>query len=115
MTRLLVVIASYGTKNDQFLARVLAEYRAMRYHVDIVVLSNVQKDLGQDVEVRVGLPAKDPWSLPFGHKHIFASRRDAYDLYLYTEDDMLVTERNIEAFRRVGDLLPVDEVAGFFQ
>jgi SAM-dependent methyltransferase len=113
--KLLVAIASYGSKNDVYLERVISEYRGMPFQTDIVVLSNIYKDLGSDIEVVVGLPNSNPWSLPFGHKRIFAKRKHDYDLFLYTEDDMLVTQRNIEAFLRVTRLLASDEIAGFFQ
>ena len=81
--RLLVVIANYGTANDKYLSRVIDEYRSMPYSTDIVVLSNVPKDLGRNVQVIVGLPSKDPRSLPFGHKEVFANRINDYDP-LYT-------------------------------
>jgi SAM-dependent methyltransferase len=113
--KMLVVIASYGRKNDAYLARVLSEYRSMPCHTDIVVLSNLAKDLGPDVEVVVGLPTKHPMSLPFGHKRIFAERQTQYDLFLYTEDDMLITRANIEALLRVSAMLPPSELLGFFQ
>lgn len=113
--KLLVAIASYGDKNHKYLQRVLSEYRSMSYRADVVVLSNVAKKLGPDVEVAVGLPARNPWSLPFAHKRLFAERQNAYDLFVYSEDDMLVTQRNIEAFLRATEILPPDELAGFFQ
>src|SRR5271167_4526523 len=113
--KMLVVIASYGSANDRYLLRVLAEYRSMPYATDIVVLSNAPKDLGSNVTVIVGLPNKHPWSLPFGHKRIFADRVNDYDLFVYSEDDMLVTERNIEAFRQATTVLEDDEIAGFLR
>lgn len=64
---ILVAIANYGTGNRQHLERLISAYRAMRARVDIVVLSNIPKDLGTGVEVRVGLPSPNPWSLPFAH------------------------------------------------
>jgi 2-polyprenyl-3-methyl-5-hydroxy-6-metoxy-1,4-benzoquinol methylase len=115
MEKLLVVIANFGRRNDEYLARVLSEYRSMPYQTDIVVLTNVEKQLGPDVEVRVGLPARNPMSLPFGHKRVFGERQDAYDLYIYTEDDMLVTYENIKALLRISEPLPKDELLGFFQ
>ena len=66
--KILVAIANYGTKNKRYVARLMEEYKAMSFDVHIVILSNVPKELGQDIEVIVGLPIKDPWSLPFGHK-----------------------------------------------
>jgi 2-polyprenyl-3-methyl-5-hydroxy-6-metoxy-1,4-benzoquinol methylase len=113
--KILVAIANYGVKNDAYLSRVLCEYRRLPYQTDIVVLSNVPKDLGSDVQVVVGLPSKNPHSLPFAHKRILAERKDEYDLFIYSEDDILITQRNIQAFLRVTDILPPQEVAGFFR
>jgi 2-polyprenyl-3-methyl-5-hydroxy-6-metoxy-1,4-benzoquinol methylase len=111
----LVTIANYGTGNDRYLAQVLDEFRSMREKPDLVVTSNVPKDLGQDVEVIVGLPTKNPRSLPFAHKKIFGERRDRYDLFIYVEDDILITQRNIDAFLQATRILPETEYAGFFR
>ena len=99
----------------QVLVRVLGEFRGMRHEVDIVVNTNIPKDLGPDVEVVVGYPAADPRSLPFAHKQIFADRSRNYDLFIYTEDDTLITEENIDAFLRVTAVLPENEIAGFLR
>lgn len=112
--KVLVGIANYGTKNDHYLAQLLAEYRAMPYDVHIVVLSNVAKNVGADVEVVVGLPdEKNPFSLPFAHRQLFADRRDAYDLYIYSEDDTLLRRHNVESFLKAANVLPANEIAGF--
>ncbi len=111
--KVLVVLASHGHNNDRYLARLLEEYRSMRYDVDVVVISNITKDLGADVEVAVGLPSKNPYSLPFAHKKIFAERVDRYDLFIYSEDDILITERNIDSFLAASNVLPACEIAGF--
>jgi 2-polyprenyl-3-methyl-5-hydroxy-6-metoxy-1,4-benzoquinol methylase len=113
--RLLVAIANYGSKNDEYLARVVAEYRSMPYDVDVVLLSNIRKELGPGVEVVVGLPARDPWSLPFAHRQIFANRLSDYDIFIYSEDDILITGRNVRAFLRVQGALPKDEIPGFMR
>jgi SAM-dependent methyltransferase len=111
--RMLVAIANHGTKNQHHLRTVLDGYRAMEHEVDIVVLSDEPKDLGPDVEVRVGAPTTDPRSLPFAHRPLFVERADDYDLFLYSEDDTLVTQRHVDAFVEVNDLLPDHEVPGF--
>ena len=87
----------------------------MPYEVDVVVTSNVAKNLGPDVEVVVGLPSKDPRSLPFAHKRIFAEQSELYDLFVYNEDDILITQRNLEAFLRATASLGKDEIAGFIR
>ena len=63
----------------------------------------------------VGLPTKDPWSLPFGYKTIFGERMSQYDLFIYSEDDTLITERNIDAFVKVTKILPEEYIAGFIR
>jgi SAM-dependent methyltransferase len=113
--KILVAIACYGTKNLKYLDILLSEYQHMPFQVDIVVLSNEPKTLGPKVEVLVGLPAKNPWSLPFGHKALFAQRIKAYDLFIYTEDDTLITETNIRAFLDAVAILPDNRIAGFLR
>ncbi|OCK58177.1 methyltransferase domain-containing protein [Bradyrhizobium sp. LMTR 3] len=112
--RVLVALASYGTSNDRYLARLIREYRSMPFDIDIVVLSNIDKS-GRGVECRVGTPAKNPWSLPFAHKPLFAERANKYDLFIYSEDDILITEKNLRAFLEVTAVLQQDEIAGYLR
>ncbi len=113
--KILVAIANYGSKNMGFLSAVIKEYQSMPYRIDIVVLSNIPKKLGPGIEVKVGLPSRNPWSLPFGHKKLFAERANNYDLFIYSEDDTLVTQNNIRAFLDVTRILPEHELAGFLR
>jgi 2-polyprenyl-3-methyl-5-hydroxy-6-metoxy-1,4-benzoquinol methylase len=113
--KVLVAISSYGVSNDQHLVCLLDEYRAMPYAVDIVVFSNIPKNLGPDVEVVVGLPTRDPWSLPFAHKQLFVDRSSSYDLFIYSEDDILISRKHVDAFLSASAVLADDELAGFFR
>lgn len=113
--RILVVVASYGSANDRYLDRLLAEYKSMSFDTDIIVLSNIEKKLLPGIECQVGLPTKNPWSLPFAHKDLFAKHADSYDLFVYSEDDILITEKNIRALIDVTAVLRDDEVAGFLR
>jgi 2-polyprenyl-3-methyl-5-hydroxy-6-metoxy-1,4-benzoquinol methylase len=69
--------------------------------------------MGRDVEVVLTPPPKNPHAFPFAHKKILADRMTQYDLFVYSEDDTLITERNIEAFLKATEVLPADEIAGF--
>jgi putative peptidoglycan lipid II flippase len=113
--KLLVVLASYGERNITFLKKVISTYQDMSFKTDIVVLSEAPKDLGPDVTVVVGLPSKDPWSLPFGHKKIFAANVDRYDLFAYSEDDMVVTETNISSFVTLSGALDEHSLPGYLR
>jgi len=88
----------------------------MSFDVDIVVLSNLPKKVAPSVEtVVVDLKGKDPWSLPFAHKQIFADGLNDYDLFIYSEDDTLVTERNVRAFVEASGALSENEIPGFLR
>jgi 2-polyprenyl-3-methyl-5-hydroxy-6-metoxy-1,4-benzoquinol methylase len=113
LLRILVVIASYGTKHLLFLKELIRTYRRMPFAVDVVVVSEKPKDLGLDVEVVVGLPSRNPWTLPFAHKPIMAQRVNDYDLFVYSEDDIGAHEGHIRAFLGVTPHLASDEIAGF--
>ena len=94
--RIFAVIANFGTRNDQYVRRLLEEYRAVP-GADVLVLTNVAKSFGRGVEVVVRPPVGDPWTFPFAHKQILADRCDEYDLFIYSEDDTLITGKNINA------------------
>jgi 2-polyprenyl-3-methyl-5-hydroxy-6-metoxy-1,4-benzoquinol methylase len=113
--RILVAIASYGTNNDRYLHQIIRQYRSMPFDIDIVVISNIEKGLGPDVECIVGLPSKNPWSLPFAHKKLFVERLNSYDLFVYSEDDILITEQNLCAWLDVSRQLLPDEIVGFLR
>jgi len=113
--RLLLAIACYGEKNLELLKRVIHGYQHMAMDVDVVVVSDAPKALDPSVRVVVGLPSKNPWSLPFAHKKVLADGVDRYDLFVYSEDDMEVTEANIQAFLRATAELAPAEIAGFLR
>lgn len=83
-----VVIANYGTKNEKHLQTVIAQYLTMeRTQADLTVLTG---------EHLAGAP---PHALPFLARHTLAAKLGgAYDLYVFSEDDILITERNLEAW-----------------
>lgn len=87
----------------------------MRLRLDIHVLSDVPKDLGPNVTVHVGLPTRNPRSLPFAHRRLFAEQIANADYFIYCEDDTLITERNIRAFLEVDRVLDAGEIAGFLR
>jgi 2-polyprenyl-3-methyl-5-hydroxy-6-metoxy-1,4-benzoquinol methylase len=114
--KILLAIANHGTKNDLYIKYLIKEYRSMmKYSVKIVLLSNISKIFGDDIEVIVGLPVKNPWSLPYGHKSLFLNNLYSYDIFIYSEDDILITEKNIDHFLNVTKILPGKYIAGFIR
>ena len=98
-----------------FLRRLVRTYQSMTFDTDLVVFSEAPKNLGTGVEVIVGLPARNPWTLPFAHKALFAQRADHYDLFIYSEDDIHADECHIRAFLDATSALEPCEIAGFLR
>lgn len=113
--KILVCIASYGFKNIGYLNRLVREYQNFSHEVHIEVVSDCKKDLGKKIKVTVGLPCKNPHSLPFAHKNIFFNNIEKYDLFVYSEDDILITEYNIKSFIENTKKLPDDKLCGFLR
>lgn len=112
---ILVVIASYGVSQDRFLKRLLAEYGSFRARTRVVVLSNTHKKQADGATVMVGLPSPNPYSLPFAHRKVFAENLDRHDLFIYSEDDTLIAERQVDAFLKAQERLQDNEIAGFIR
>jgi SAM-dependent methyltransferase len=110
----LVAIASYGRKQDHFLAQVISEFRRLAFPCRVVVLSEAPK-LVDGAEVVAGLPSSNPYSLPFAHRKLFAENVDKYDLFIYTEDDTLLTAVQLDAFLELHRHLKEDEILGFIR
>jgi hypothetical protein len=113
--RILVAIANYGPYRFGYLDKVITTYQRMPHRVDVVVHSDRAKRVPPGTRLVVGLPTPDPYSLGFAHRRLFSERQDEYDLFVYTEDDILISERNLAAFLDASAVLPEDEISGLFR
>ncbi|MGQ9690928.1 MAG: class I SAM-dependent methyltransferase [Thermoproteota archaeon] len=114
-TKVLVAIANYGEGNRNYLQHLIDEYRKMPINCDIVILSDRPKDFDSGVEVLVGLPTSNPWSLPFSHRKLFRQKLDEYDWFIYSEDDTLMTWPSLKACMSANDVLLDSEIPGFMR
>jgi glycosyltransferase involved in cell wall biosynthesis len=111
--RLLVAVANYGSARDDCVRALVDRYHAMSFESRVIVFSDAQKPLPDGARLAVGLPSSDPETLPFAHKRLFADEADQYDLFVYSEDDLRISEENLRAFLEAAEHLPDGEVAGF--
>lgn len=113
--KVLAAIANHGTGNRVYLEQLLGAHRESSFDTRVVVLSNIDKNVGEDIEVRVGVPSRNPWSLPFAHRELFREEIGEHDLFIYSEDDTLLKERHVAAFQWAESVLQKDEIAGFLR
>jgi 2-polyprenyl-3-methyl-5-hydroxy-6-metoxy-1,4-benzoquinol methylase len=114
-SRILVVIASYGENNLAHLRALIARYKRMSFDVRVVVVAEGPKSVDLGVDVIVGTPARNPHSLPFAHTRVFANNLEGYDVFIYSEDDICLSESSIRAFLAASANLLPDEVPGFIR
>lgn len=117
--RLLVAIPNFGIDNIEYLQQVVNELCALsNYEVDIIIHSSIPMVFGQEhvtVYHHERPPDGDWLNLAWECRKTIYDHRDAYDLYLYNENDQLVTARNIDAFVKVSEVLPEHQIAGFIR
>jgi len=109
--RIKIGIANYGSSQLEYLDKVVEEFRKnKRHHVDITVYTTVPVEYPHVIY---------PPSIGTGLTYV--CRRDMilalpdYDLFIYDENDHLITEDNIEAFLEHSRTLPEGMVSGFLQ
>lgn len=130
--KVLVCIASHDINQLWCLEKLLNEYKSMDHEVHVIVHSNIpldvdslkereydipeeNKHLYDWIEVKVYNNLEDPNHLPFKTRQTIYDRRDDYDLFIYSENDHLITKKNIDSFVAVSNILPENKICGFFQ
>jgi hypothetical protein len=97
-----VAIAYHGDKNREHLGRVLAEWAGMQE-------IKAQVDILTDRDLK---PGQHPASLPFLAREALVKRLGTADMYVYSEDDILITEANLLAWWQVSRFVRSTEVPG---
>lgn len=113
--KVLACLVNYNNNQLWCLERLIKEYKSMEgFDVDIVVHSNVELPYeGIQTKIITGL---DDWNLmPYTCRKTIYDNKDNYDLFIYSENDHLITERNLTAFLKATNLLPENIIVGFFQ
>jgi len=113
--RILVTIANHGVGRPEMVQRLIDEYKSLPHEVLIVLLSDREKPTSPGVEVAVGAPTDNPYSLPFAHRGLFARHKNDFDLFIYSEDDTLLTNANLQRWLELNEKLPPHMVPGFIR
>lgn len=106
-----VAIANYGDSQLEYLRRVIAEFRSYRRHeADVMVYTTVPVEYPH-----VMYPPSIGTHLPYTSRRDMILALGEYDLFIYNENDHLITEDNIEAFLEHSRTLQEGQVSGFIQ
>jgi hypothetical protein len=106
-----ICISSYGSGQLEYLNKVVQEFNSYKKHqVDIMVYTTVPVSFAHKL-----------YNSSIGTMLTFACRQDManaindYDLFIYNENDMLITEDNIDAFLEHSATLDDKFVSGFLR
>jgi hypothetical protein len=114
--KILVSIPNYGTEQIHYLKKVVEEFKKFdsSFYVDIIIHSNVPIPIN-DIEVNIVKHLDDWWKLPFIARKTIYERKDDYDLFIYNENDQLITQSNVECFFEASSFVPPGFLVGFFR
>ena len=90
--KILVVLLNFGTSQLKYLEQVLNEYKSMDYSLDIIIHSNIPLAY-KNIEVKV-FQFKDDRQLQFTTRQTIYDNKDKYDLFIFSENDLLISKRN---------------------
>lgn len=106
-----ICISNYGVSQLDHLHTVIAEFKKYKkYEVDIKVFTTVSVE-----ENHILYPESITTSLPFMCREEMVNDINNYDLFIYNENDHLITENNIDCFLEVSKDLKPNQVCGFIQ
>ena len=102
--RVLAVIVNYGNKQLEYLKRIIQEYDNFRkYKVKVILIStehiNGLKYKNLEIKQEIFDASLGYW-LAHKHKKFIAENKDKFDIFVYSENDMLITEENIDVFAK---------------
>ena len=117
---MLVIIANYGSKQVKYLKRIIQEYNNFRkYKVKVILISTEHikglKYKNLDIKQEIFDASLGYW-LAHRHKKFIAENKDEFDIFVYSENDMLITEENIDVFAKHSkNLSKTNLVPGFLR
>jgi len=110
--KLLVSLSSYGTKNVNYLEKVIDEFVSYKnYDVTVSLHCTVplsRTDIKQEVY-------DNPKNNCLFHREEFIREKDNYDLFLFAEYDILIKEAVIDTYLKYDKVLPIGYCAGFLR
>ncbi len=117
--KILVCISNYGDKNLNYLRSVLSEYYKMSYEIDIIIDSTIKFDISDFTDkLNIKIILHDELikgRLVFEHRKTMIANLNKYDLFIYSENDILITETNISTFFKITKNLPKKFITGFLR
>lgn len=110
--KLLISISTYGEKNNQYLNKIIDEYKSYKnYSVDI----NVHGTHPLHRDDITFIKYENPKTTVYFHRDEFAKKQNDYDAFIFSENDMLIREETVDLYLEHEKKLPIDHCLGFIR
>jgi len=116
--KLLIAIANYGENQEKYLMQMLKEFNTFKkYEISIILLNTKKlknlKYSNLKIQQKI-FPLEITHDLPHQHRKYFFEEKDNFDLFLYTENNLLIKEKNIDYFlSEMDNLKKTNFIPGF--
>ena len=115
MKSILAVLVNYGEEQLQYLEQVVNELKSFqKYHVSIVVNSNIPLDINGIDLVNV-IHLDNYQLLPMTCRQVIWNHKDDSDIFLFGENDHLFKEHHIDRHLEYTSILPPNRISGLIQ
>lgn len=116
MVKILAAIVNYGEDQLKYLQQVVTEFKSFeKYEVTVVVHSNIPLPNIKGIDHTVVIKMDDYQYLPMTCRQLIKENSDAFDYYIFTENDHLWKEHHIDKYIEYNNILPSDRIAGLIQ
>ncbi len=120
--KVLVCISNFGNHQLKYLRKVVQEYDRMAsddFSIDIIIDTTAELEVSKvsgslNISQRIHKPAVGK-ALAFAHRSHVIERSDRYDLFIYSENDILISLENIRAFLNISSQIPGNYITGFLR
>jgi hypothetical protein len=109
--KILYVIGNYGKSQIKYLKKIIEEIKSWSADVDMVVNTDIPLNLG----VKENIVTCPPLEILLTTKQTIFDNKGEYDLYIYSENDILITWRNIESWLGCRKEVELPYMVGFIR
>lgn len=117
--KVMLCIPHYGSSNRTYLLNCLREYNSYKkYKIDCYLDVTDSIELSEYNNMKIFVSRHDKsvgMELTLKHREKMVSKLNDYDVFLYAEDDILITEDNIDSWLAIQGTLPNSFICGFLR
>ena len=113
--KILAVIVNYGTEQLYFLEQMIFSLKNFeKYDVHIIVHSNIKINIGNIDELKI-IKLDDYKFLPMTCRDKIWKNQNEFDLFFYSENDLLIKEIHFDKHLEYEKILPKNRISGLIQ